>query len=204
MGRTACTEPQCLYKGALYICTVQYCRIIIKRMVQQAHAFLHKQILIREKTLHSWKLHYRCLRDSYSLHPTIDVKKWVGNTANRSSDEICGLILSRDIRNVRKVAFIYMAISILAVACRVRLKYSMFARHGSQTMAGCDVISRDNGLVTSRTNQNLPWPWDTCKPFNAHAQVKGIRIYLICLGLERTAFCPWNKNRKQNIAPSTR
>jgi len=83
-----------------------------------------------------------------------------GNTANRSGDEICGLTLSKggdfnDTRNVHKVPFIYMVTSILAVAFRVHLKYSMFARHGAQTMAGCDVISRDNGLVMSRTNQTL-------------------------------------------------
>jgi len=158
MGRTACTEPQCLYEGALYLCTVQYCRIIIKRMVQQAHAFLYKQILFREITLRSWQLHYRSYGDSYTLHPAIDVKKWVGNTANRSGEVICGLILSRDIRNVRKVAFIYMAISILAVACRVRLKYSMFARHGSLNNGGvwrniqgqraCDVTHKPNFTVT--------------------------------------------------------
>ena len=91
------------------------------------------------------------------------LKKCCGITANRSGDEICGLTLSKggdcnDTQNVRKVAYtsIYMAISVLAVACHVRFKYSMFARHGAQTMAGCDVISRDNGLVTSRTNQTLP------------------------------------------------
>jgi len=97
----------------------------------------------------------------YRYHFTIDVKKCGGNTANRSGDEICGLTLSKggdsnNTRNIRKVAYIYMAISILAVACRVHWKYSMFARHGTHKMAGCDVTSRDNRLVTSRTNQSLP------------------------------------------------
>ena len=74
-----------------------------------------------------------------------------------------------------------MAISILAVACRVRWKYYMFARQGTHKMAGCDVTSRNNGIVTLPTNQTLLRPWDTYKHGNAHAQAKGIRTYLICL-----------------------
>ena len=141
MGRTACTEPQCLYKGAPLPLPIPLLPLWAVRPVQSLSACTRVHFTVTFTIL------------------TIDGKVCGGNTANRSGDEICALTLSKggesnNTRNVRKAAHIYMAISILAVTCRVHLKYSMFARHGAHTIVGCDVTYRDNGLVTLRQTKH--------------------------------------------------
>jgi hypothetical protein len=122
-----------------------YCCNIIQQMVQQAYSyvFLQKQILFREMTLcnvsctteGSGILTFSILRSklkSAVVTPRTGLETKYADWHYLEGGE-------RNTSETSEMWPIYMAISILAVTCRVRFKGSMLDRHGAHTIAGCDV-----------------------------------------------------------------
>jgi len=77
MGRTACTEPQCLYKGNLYLYLMLFCYKGTKLYIFSYYSFFSKRFIAQ-------KVYRACTRTSYRNVPLTNFNKYLHRDTSKT------------------------------------------------------------------------------------------------------------------------